>query len=1464
MRPAIARTTLTLLVAVATAATAHAETLWTTREGTTLLTFEQGTLDTLGISVRAFGGERDGVDLTVVSMGVSAASDLQITDEGGVLGAVSGRLVCDQGIAIVSGTDAVELDAVTIRPWVNGSFQRFVATGTARSAGALDLGSLKVGFDRVGRKVLIEGAEVSITSGLAETLGRPELAGEIIGSIYATLDLDWVGGDAPVVPSSDPTDRATSCGTSGGPDVIVGDLLDVSNYNRVGDIDAFAVGTTSCNMGDANLSWVASTNQHPVIAQNMYRLKNGRFEQVGMSWLKHGFTALTQNLCCTCSGQGGSVLGVGCSDPYCCGLNGDQGRLGPRFEVNPYTGDYLYPFTFKDQTGNSIYKRLQVKVSDLDPSLDGGGQYFVEGHYVTPDDAAAGHQANNASYRPITVSNNGSEWNIAVAGATVRESPGIRAWKDWDSTVDEVNLKVPSDGLVILAGQATNIGGGMWHYEYAMQNLYSDRCVGSFKIPVGSDSVVTNIEFHDVDYHSGEPFDGTDWPGVFQNGFILWQTTPYATNPDANALRWGTLYNFRFDCDRPPTDTTVTVGLFKPGTPDSMLANIVGPTAGPIDCNSNGIDDPDDITSGFSKDCNNNGIPDECETFAPTPLRVALVAHGLTSAVGLTAAPGDTSRLFVCEQNTGKIRIIKNGTLLATPFLNIGSLISSGGERGLLSAAFHPDYNNNGYFYVDYTNTSGDTVIARYSVTVNPDLADPTSAVILKTIPQDFSNHNGGQLQFGPDGYLYVGMGDGGSFDDPNNNAQNPQSLLGKILRLDVDAGAPYIPASNPFVGDPSTLDEIWAVGVRNPWRFSFDRDTGDLYIGDVGQNAREEIDFQPASSTGGENYGWDCEEGFICTPTNNGGYGCSCGDGAITSPILDVAHSDSGTCSITGGYVYRGCAIPDLQGTYFFSDYCGGYVRTFRYAPGDAVPPVVTDRTAELSPTEGGIDGAIVSFGEDAAGELYIVTLSGNVYKIISDAPQCGNFVVESGEECDDGNAVGGDGCSETCQLEATCGNGVVEFGEQCDPPDGGTCNASCQFASCSDPTFEDHFNTDLGWTVQNTSLTAGAWQRGDPSGDGTRGDPTDDYDGGGQCYVTQNGAGDTDVDGGPTTLISPMVDLSAGDATLQYAYWYTRDDQDGIDTLYVEVSVNGGGSWTQVAQHATSASVWRTNSVFLDNYVTPSAITQVRFRVADNPNNSVIEAGIDAVSFSLACPDCNSNGIDDELEIAAGTASDCNGNMLPDDCDLAAGTSSDCDGGPVGVAANGAVHFQNICFGCHNIDGTGGPGFPGPNIRNRPRAFIWNELQNPAKQHPGGLHPEFDQQDFADIEAYLADGGSRGRPDLIPDECQALADCDNDSITDACELEAGSQVDANYDGVPDDCSACSTTIGDGDADCDVDLYDYALLQGCMSGDGTPYPGGCACFDADTDGDVDSADLSAMQTPWTGPGATVGGCVVP
>jgi glucose/arabinose dehydrogenase len=352
--------------------------------------------------------------------------------------------------------------------------------------------------------------------------------------------------------------------------------------------------------------------------------------------------------------------------------------------------------------------------------------------------------------------------------------------------------------------------------------------------------------------------------------------------------------------------------------------------------------------------------------------RLQLITSGLSSPLYLASPPGDLSRLFVVEQ-TGGIRLIKDGTLLPTPFLNISDRISAGGEQGLLGLAFYPDYATSGRFVVHYTDPAGDTHLSVFQVSADPDVADAASEQVILTADQPYPNHNGGQILFGPDGFLYLGLGDGGAANDPEGRGQNLSELLGSILRLDVQSGTSYtVPPDNPFVGQTGVLPEIWSYGLRNPWRFSFDRATGDLYIADVGQDRFEEVDVSPAAGGAGRglNYGWSIMEGLHCLS------GSGCDQSGLTLPDFEYGH-DQG-CSITGGYVYRGSAIPALQGLYFYGDYCQGWVRSFRHGTGGVTE--VTD-WPKLRP-----GGSVLSFGEDAAGELYVLSASGGVFKLVPD----------------------------------------------------------------------------------------------------------------------------------------------------------------------------------------------------------------------------------------------------------------------------------------------------------------------------------------------------------------------------------------------------------------------------------------------------------------------------------------------
>ncbi len=430
----------------------------------------------------------------------------------------------------------------------------------------------------------------------------------------------------------------------------------------------------------------------------------------------------------------------------------------------------------------------------------------------------------------------------------------------------------------------------------------------------------------------------------------------------------------------------------KPNDTLSEIASRFGITTSEL-AEANEIENPDDIRAGDvltipTAPAGNDGASPPtptptveaavtAATRSPAPvaprlagIAVEKVGEDFEQPIQLTHAGDASGRLFVVGRR-GTIQIVEGGAVQPAAFLNIGNLVSTGGsEQGLLGLAFHPDYRNNGRLFVNYTDTDGDTVVAEYRVsTDDPNRAAPNAVKIVLAYNQPYRNHNGGMLAFGADGYLYVGTGDGGSGGDPLGNGQKLSVLLGKMLRIDVDSGSPYaVPSDNPFVGVADVRPEIWAYGLRNPWRYSFDRETGDLYIADVGQNSIEEVSFQPAGSAGGENYGWNITEGSRCFAP-----GEACDKSGFVLPIAEYSHQKG--CSITGGYVYRGQSEPALRGHYVFGDYCSGRIWT-SVRSADGVWTTTERLTTGLS---------ISSFGEDENGEIYFLDYGGgSIFRLI------------------------------------------------------------------------------------------------------------------------------------------------------------------------------------------------------------------------------------------------------------------------------------------------------------------------------------------------------------------------------------------------------------------------------------------------------------------------------------------------
>lgn len=378
-------------------------------------------------------------------------------------------------------------------------------------------------------------------------------------------------------------------GSTVGVDVVYSDTQGIHYWGSSGGIHSYSLGTTTCNMGDVNLPWNSTS---PLFAMNAYRLANGRLEQIGMSWLKNATVAGAGSGCgLPCNGQGGSQLGAGCRDVYAPSYNGGQGILGPRSACNAFTGQYPGP---SGGSGDVLYKRLQIAQNDIDPILNTNALYFSEGVYVAAADAIAGNALNNASYKQFTVE---SSFQAFPTGAMHVGDPAIWAWHDHglginspDDSVEVITVDVPSEGRFYVASKVTPQGGGFWRYEYAIFNLNSHRSAGSFSIPIPNGTTIANTGFHDVNYHSGEPFDNTDWPVSVNAAEVKWNSPQtFAQNPNSNALRFGTMYNFWFDADVGPISADATIGLFRTGSPDTVAATVRVPGACKGDCFVDGL-----------------------------------------------------------------------------------------------------------------------------------------------------------------------------------------------------------------------------------------------------------------------------------------------------------------------------------------------------------------------------------------------------------------------------------------------------------------------------------------------------------------------------------------------------------------------------------------------------------------------------------------------------------------------------------------------------------------------------------------------------------------------------------------------------------------------------------------------------------------------------------------------------------
>lgn len=599
------------------------------KEGTITFQFDADRLSSLGFSLIPVGGLNASSDGTFVIFEVDP-SNIPVAQfsESGFQGFSNGPLMTCGAALLDRPGDRMVIGNFGVCGQIGGGFRIESTIEAGRDSLMLfELNDMLIEFDRRRSELILQG-ELLLSSDWAEKLRLPQSAGTRMGDFLVQVLVERTPDrpEAPgtcVPPEQEAVSGSTAAGT--GSDIVVADLQSVIRYPSVGTIAAFAVGTTACNLGTARAEWISHTNHHPVIAQNMYRLKDDRFEQIGMSWVKHGFFAVSESFCGPCTDvTSGAELGVGCSDPYSAQLNGVQSNMSPRSTVNAHTGYFPYPWS-GPAAQNTVERRVQVKWSDLDPTLNPNARYFIEGHYISPDDCRAGTQDNNASYRQVSIDNTAPGVFAVVLSAqwpTRAGQAAIRAWKEMDPDVFVSDARVPGEGLFIVAAKVASLGNGYYRYSYAVQNLNSDRSARSFRVDLPEYALIQNPYFRDVTHHSGEPYSNLPWDQELTSSYLAWSTEAYSTNVNANALRFDSLFTFAFETNVEPHQGKITLGLFKPGSPSEIAAGTLVPRLTMIDCNSNGIEDRCDLDCtevgcappcGVSADCNTNLVPDDCE-----------------------------------------------------------------------------------------------------------------------------------------------------------------------------------------------------------------------------------------------------------------------------------------------------------------------------------------------------------------------------------------------------------------------------------------------------------------------------------------------------------------------------------------------------------------------------------------------------------------------------------------------------------------------------------------------------------------------------------------------------------------------------------------------------------------------------------------------------------------------------------